>query len=152
MTPFAPGSISVRLYPHTELPASRIVDELLAQGAVAHDHGFDGVMTSEHHGGLAGYAPNPLQLAGWLLEAMSGGWAAACPLLLTLRPVALVAEEVAWLAARFPDRVGVGVAAGALAGDFEIMGVAQEDLAARFTSALDELAGILGGRRPGRLV
>ena len=151
MTPFAPGSISIRLYPHTELPASRIVDELLAQGAVAHDHGFDGVMTSEHHGGLAGYAPNPLQLAGWLLEAMSGGWAAACPLLLTLRPVALVAEEVAWLAARFPERVGVGVAAGALAGDFEIMGVAQEDLAARFTSALDELAGILGGSRPGRL-
>ena len=63
MTPFAPGSISVRLYPHTELPASRIVDELLAQGAVAHDHGFDGVMTSEHHGGFAGYLPNPIQAA-----------------------------------------------------------------------------------------
>src|SRR5437763_2947170 len=152
MTPFAPGSISVRLYPHTELPATQIVDELRTQAVLAHDHGFDGVMTSEHHGGLAGYSPNPLQLAGWLLEAMPAGWAAACPLLLTLRPVALVAEEVAWLAARFPERVGVGVAAGALAGDFEIMGVAQEDLAARFTSALDELAGILGGSRPGRLV
>ena len=118
---------------------------------MADRHAFDGVMTSEHHGGLPGYSPNPLQLAGWLLEAMSGGWAAACPLLLTLRPMALVAEEVAWLAARFPGRVGVGLAAGALAGDFEIMGLTQEDLTARFARSLDELAGILGGTRPGRL-
>src|SRR5947199_262587 len=28
MTPFAPGSISVRLYPHTELPASRFTGAL----------------------------------------------------------------------------------------------------------------------------
>ena len=149
--PLAPGTISMRLYPHSELPASRIVDELRSQAALARDHGFDGVMTSEHHGGLSGYSPNPLQLAGWLLEAMPGGWAAACPLLLPLRPVALVAEEVAWLAARFPDRVGVGVAAGALGSDFEIMGVAQDDLAARFATSLEELAGVLGGARPGRL-
>jgi alkanesulfonate monooxygenase SsuD/methylene tetrahydromethanopterin reductase-like flavin-dependent oxidoreductase (luciferase family) len=149
--PLAPGSISIRLYPHTELPAPGIVDELRNQAGLAHDHGFDGVMTSEHHGGLAGYSPNPLQLAGWLLESMGGGWAAACPLLLTLRPVALVAEEVAWLAARFPERVGLGVAAGALASDFEIMGLTQEDLTARFARSLDELAGVLGGTMPGRL-
>jgi alkanesulfonate monooxygenase SsuD/methylene tetrahydromethanopterin reductase-like flavin-dependent oxidoreductase (luciferase family) len=149
--PLAPGSVSIRLYPHSDLPAPGIVDELQAQAALARDHGFEGVMTSEHHGGLAGYSPNPLQLAGWLLEAMTGGWAAACPLLLTLRPVALVAEEVAWLAARFPGRVGVGVAAGALASDFEIMGVSQEDLTVRFAMSLHELAGILGGTRPGRL-
>lgn len=151
VTALAPGSISLRLYPHSDLPAPAIVDELQDQAALAHDHGFAGVMTSEHHGGMAGYSPNPLQLAGWLLEAMTGGWAAACPLLLTLRPVALVAEEVAWLAARFPDRVGVGVAAGGLASDFEIMGLTQENLTARFASALDELAGIVGGTRPGRL-
>lgn len=151
MQPLAPGSISLRLYPHTDLSASRIVDELRAQAALACGHGFDGVMTSEHHGGFAGYSPNPLQLAGWLLDAIDSGWAAACPLLLPLRPVALVAEEVAWLAARFPDRVGVGVAAGALRSDFEIMGVAQDDLTARFAAALDELAGVLGGTRPGLL-
>jgi alkanesulfonate monooxygenase SsuD/methylene tetrahydromethanopterin reductase-like flavin-dependent oxidoreductase (luciferase family) len=151
MPPLAPGSISLRLYPHTGLPAAGIVDEIRTQAALAHDHGFDGVMTSEHHGGLAGYSPNPLQLAGWLLEAMTGGWAAACPLLLTLRPVALVAEEVAWLAARFPERVGVGVAAGALASDFEIMGVTQEDLTPRFARSLDELAGMLAGTRLARL-
>ena len=80
-------------------------------------------MTSEHHGGFAGYLPNPLQLAGFCLDAMPHGWAAPCPLLLPLRPPALVAEEIAWLAARFPGRVGLGVAAGALPVDFEIMDV-----------------------------
>src|SRR5215467_10899633 len=117
MAPFAPGSVSLRLYPHLDLPAHAIVEELRAQAALAAGHGFDGVMTSEHHGGFAGYLPNPLQAAGWLLESMPSGWAAPCPLLLPLRPPALVAEEVAWLAARFPERVGVGVAAGALDAD-----------------------------------
>src|SRR5215204_6702544 len=112
--PFAPGSVSLRLYPHNDLPAPAIVDEMRAQAALGVERGFDGVMTSEHHGGFAGYSPNPLQLAGWSLEAMATGWAAACPLLLPLRPVGIVAEEVAWLAARFPGRVAVGVAPGAL--------------------------------------
>ena len=107
--------------------------------------GFDGVMTSEHHGGFAGYMPNPLQAAGWLLEAMPTGWAAPCPLLLPLRPPALVAEEVAWLAARFPGRVGVGLAAGSLQADFDIMGLTKEDLTRRFARGLDRR-----GRRPGR--
>jgi alkanesulfonate monooxygenase SsuD/methylene tetrahydromethanopterin reductase-like flavin-dependent oxidoreductase (luciferase family) len=71
---------------------------------------------------------------------MEQGWAAACPLLLPLRPVALVAEEVAWLAAHFPDRVGVGVAAGALPADFEIMDTDLDDLASRFDAGLQRLA------------
>src|SRR2546430_11744834 len=110
---FAPGSISFRAYPHAGLDAPAIVAELRAQAALAVTHGFDGVMTSEHHGGFAGYLPNPLQLAGFLLDAMPTGWAAACPLLLPLRPAALVAEEVAWFAARVPPRVGGGGPAGA---------------------------------------
>jgi len=149
--PFAPGSVSLRLYPHNNLPAPAIVDELLAQGALGVGRGFDGVMTSEHHGGFAGYLPNPLQVAGWCLDAMSSGWAAPCPLLLTLRPPALVAEEAAWLAARFPGRVGIGVAAGALPDDFEIMGLPMDDRAARFTSGLEELVGALNGTDPGGL-
>ena len=79
-----------------------------AQAVLGREAGFDGVMTSEHHGGFGGYLPNPLQLTGFLLDAMPGGWAAACPLLLPLRPAALVIEEAAWLAARFPGRVGLG--------------------------------------------
>jgi alkanesulfonate monooxygenase SsuD/methylene tetrahydromethanopterin reductase-like flavin-dependent oxidoreductase (luciferase family) len=149
--PFAPGSISLRLYPHNELAAPAIVEELRAQATLAAGHGFDGVMTSEHHGGFAGYLPNPLQVAGWLLEGMASGWAAPCPLLLPLRPPALVAEEVAWLAARFPGRVGVGVAAGALPDDFEVMGVPMDGLTARFTAALEELAAALSGRAEGIL-
>jgi alkanesulfonate monooxygenase SsuD/methylene tetrahydromethanopterin reductase-like flavin-dependent oxidoreductase (luciferase family) len=149
--PLAPGSVSVRLYPHNDLPPSQIVTELRVQAALAVEHGFDGVMTSEHHGGFAGYLPNPLQAAGWCLDAMAAGWAAPCPLLLPLRPAALVAEEVAWLAARFPDRVGVGVAAGALPADFEIMGLTMEDLTERFTSGFERLVGFLRGREPGAL-
>jgi alkanesulfonate monooxygenase SsuD/methylene tetrahydromethanopterin reductase-like flavin-dependent oxidoreductase (luciferase family) len=146
--PFAPGSISLRLYPHLDLPAPEIVDELRAQAALAVACGFDGVMTSEHHGGFAGYLPNPLQAAGFALDAMPSGWAAPCPLLLLLRPTALVIEETAWLAARHPGRVGLGVAAGALPADFEIMDTTMDDLTARFTGALEQTARVLGGGDP----
>jgi alkanesulfonate monooxygenase SsuD/methylene tetrahydromethanopterin reductase-like flavin-dependent oxidoreductase (luciferase family) len=146
--PFAPGSVSLRLYPHNDLPAPAIVEELREQAALGVEHGFDGVMTSEHHGGFPGYLPNPLQAAGWCLEAMPYGWAAPCPLLLTVRSAAIVAEEAAWLAARFPGRVGVGVAAGALQEDFEITGVPMEDRAARFSKRLEEVVGALNGSDP----
>ncbi len=125
--------------------------ELRAQAALAAEHGFDGVMTSEHHGGFAGYLPNPLQLAGFLLDAMPRGWAAPCPLLLPLRPAALVAEETAWLAARFPGRVGIGVAAGALQVDFDIMGVPMDGLTSRFTEGLELVAAALRGEATGPL-
>lgn len=151
MTPFARGSVSLRLYPHNDLSAVDIVEELRAQAALAADHGFDGIMTSEHHAGFHGYLPNPLQAAGWCLEAMATGWAAPSPLLLPLRPPALVAEEVAWLAARFPGRVGIGVASGALQDDFEVMGLTMHHLAERFTEGLEALVGMLSGNNPGAL-
>src|SRR5215813_13332412 len=100
--PFAPGSVSLRAYPHAGLDAVATIAELRVQAALAAHAAFDGVMTSEHHAGFAGYLPNPLQLAGFLLDAMPSGWAAPCPLLLPLRPTALVIEEIAWLAARHP--------------------------------------------------
>jgi alkanesulfonate monooxygenase SsuD/methylene tetrahydromethanopterin reductase-like flavin-dependent oxidoreductase (luciferase family) len=146
--PFAPGSVSFRLYPHNDFSAPAIVEELREQAAIATERGFDGVMTSEHHGGFAGYLPNPLQVAGWCLEEMPKGWAAPSPLLLSLRPPALVAEEAAWLAARFPGRVGVGVAAGALQDDFAVMGLSMDDLSARFATSLEELVGYLDGSDP----
>ncbi len=149
--PFAAGSISLRCYPHLDLPAPEIVRELRAQAALAVEHGFDGVMTSEHHGGFAGYLPNPLQAAGFALDAMAGGWAAPCPLLLPLRPTALVIEETAWLAARYPGRVGLGVAAGALPIDFEIMDTTMDDLTARFANALELVTRVLGGGDAGAL-
>jgi alkanesulfonate monooxygenase SsuD/methylene tetrahydromethanopterin reductase-like flavin-dependent oxidoreductase (luciferase family) len=149
--PLAPGSVSLRLYPHDGLGAPMIVAEMRAQAALAVAAGFDGVMTSEHHGGFPGYLPNPLQAAGWCLDAMDHGWAAPCPLLLPLRETALVAEDVAWLNARFPGRVGVGAAAGALAADFEIAHRSMDGLTPRFAAQLAELAGMLSGRELGVL-
>jgi alkanesulfonate monooxygenase SsuD/methylene tetrahydromethanopterin reductase-like flavin-dependent oxidoreductase (luciferase family) len=149
--PLAPGSISLRLYPHAGLSAPEVVRELRHQAALGVEAGFDGVMTSEHHGGFAGYMPNPLQAAGWLLESMPTGWAAACPLLLPLRPPALVIEEVAWLAARFPGRVGLGLAAGSLEADFDIMGLTKHELTRRFAEGLAAVAGALGGTEAGLL-
>jgi alkanesulfonate monooxygenase SsuD/methylene tetrahydromethanopterin reductase-like flavin-dependent oxidoreductase (luciferase family) len=140
--------VSLRLYPHNDLPAPAIVDELLAEAALGAEHGFDGVMTSEHHAGFHGYLPNPLQAAGWCLDAMASGWAAPAPLLLPLRPAALVAEETAWLAARFPGRVGLGVAAGALPSDFEVMGLEMRALATTFADSLTRVVGLLDGRVP----
>lgn len=144
-TPLGPGTVSLRLYPHLGQPASGVVEELRSQAGLAAAHGWDGVMVSEHHGGFAGYIPNPLQLSGWLLEAMTTGWAAACPILLPLRSATIVAEEAAWLAARHPGRVGLGVAAGGLPADFELVGVPQDELARRFTEGLERVTSLLRG-------
>ena len=143
---FADGSISLRLYPHNELAAVDIVDQLCAQAAIATDNSFDGVMTSEHHGGFAGYLPNPLQTSSFQLSAMSRGWAAACPVLLPLRPVAMLAEEVAWLDARFPGRVGIGVGSGSLPLDFEAMDIDQSTAVDVFKRDLPRLVSMLAGR------
>ncbi len=151
MTVFAPGSIALRIYPHQELSAPQMVAEMRAQARLAVDHSFDGIMLAEHHGGFAGYLPNPLQVAGWLLEAMPAGWAAPCPMILPLRPAMLVAEEVAWLAARFPGRVGVGLSAGALPADFELLDVPTADLTPRFAAGLASLALALQGGADGAI-
>lgn len=58
---------------------------------------------------------------------------------------------MAWLAARFPGRVGLGLAAGSLEADFEIMGLTKDGLTGRFADALAMVAGALGGTDPGLL-
>lgn len=141
---FATGSISLRLYPHA-LPPTAKLDELQRQAALASAAGFDGVMLSERHGGAWGQIPNPLQAAGWLLEAMPDGWAAPCPLLLPFRTPGIVAEELAWLDARFPGRVGAGFGAGGNEPDFALMGVPFADRARVFGHHLCTLVDILRG-------
>jgi alkanesulfonate monooxygenase SsuD/methylene tetrahydromethanopterin reductase-like flavin-dependent oxidoreductase (luciferase family) len=136
----------LRLYPHLDLPPAAIVDELRAQAARADVAGFDGVMTSEHHGGFPGYLPNPLQITTFILDDTARGWAAPCPLLLPLRPTAMLAEEVAWLDARHPGRVGLGVAAGALPLDFTAMGLHVDDAVPRFKTELPRIVDMLRGR------
>ena len=144
--PFAAGSISLRLYPHNELDATGVLRELLDQARLGLSGGFDGIMTSEHHGGFAGYLPNPMQVTSFILEENETGWAAACPMLLPLRPTAQVAEETAWLDVRHPGRVGLGVAAGALPLDFEAMDVPLAESVPMFKAELPRIVDMLRGR------
>jgi alkanesulfonate monooxygenase SsuD/methylene tetrahydromethanopterin reductase-like flavin-dependent oxidoreductase (luciferase family) len=68
-----------------------------------------------------------------------------------LRPTALVAEEVACLAARHPVRVGLGVGAGALPLDFEVMGLDVADAAKVFKAELPRIVEFLRGDGLGEL-
>ena len=151
LPPFAPGSVSLRVYLHDGLPADEIVRHEMNQAKRAAEAGFDGIMMGEHHGGFPGYIPNPIQVAGWMLDAMPGGWAAPCPLLLPLRSWAMAAEDIAWLNARFPGRVGLGVAAGSLEADFQIMGLSKEGYIERFLDGFGHIAAALRGRPEGDL-
>lgn len=149
-SPLAPGSVSLRLYPH-DLTAADQVRLLREHARLAAEAGFDGVMVSEHHADFPGYLPNPTQLAGFLLDAMPRGWAAPCPLLLPIKPYALVVEDLAWLDAAYPGRVGVGFAAGALPVDFELAEVPFDQIIDRFKAALPKAVDALRGSDPSPL-
>jgi alkanesulfonate monooxygenase SsuD/methylene tetrahydromethanopterin reductase-like flavin-dependent oxidoreductase (luciferase family) len=147
--PFAPGSVSLRIYLHDGLSAPEIVRLERAQAKRAAEVGFDGVMMGQHHGGFPGYIPNTIQVAGWMLEAMPHGWVAPAPVLLPLRPWALIAEEIAWLNARFPGRIGLGTGPGSLQADFDIMELQKEGHIERYHDALGKIAAALRGQAAG---
>jgi alkanesulfonate monooxygenase SsuD/methylene tetrahydromethanopterin reductase-like flavin-dependent oxidoreductase (luciferase family) len=146
---FGAGSISFRPYPHNELPAEGIIDTLLGQVKRAERVGFDGIMFAEHHGGFGGYLCNPQQFTSWVLDGTKTMWAASCPMLLPLRPTALTIEETAWMAARYPGRVGLGVGAGSLELDFQIMEQPFPGFVKRFNEALPIVTRALAGKDPG---
>ncbi len=145
--PLAAGSVSLRLYA-PELGAERLLEELCAQAATGARVGFDGVMFAEHHGGFGSYLPNPIQLASFALDAMETGWAAACPILLPLRHWSQTAEDIAWLAARHPGRVGAGFAVGGLAQDFELADLDWSTRFKRYAEALPQIVAALRGEAP----
>ena len=136
--------MSLRLYPH-DVGACEQLELIRGQAESAVSAGYDGVMVSEHHANFPGYLPNPIQLATLLLGAMSKGWAAPCPLLLPMRPYALVAEDLAWLDAAYPRRVGAGFAAGALPVDFELAEVSFSEIIERFKQSLPKVVNALRG-------
>lgn len=148
--PFARGSVGVLLAPH-DGAAHEVVAALLADAHAADRAGFDGLLVGEHHAGLAGYVPNPLQVLGWLVAETTRVWGAPCPLLLPLRPTGLVVEETAWLAARHPGRIGLGVAVGAAPVDFAVAGASFEDRTPRYRTALAEVVRALRGDATGPL-
>jgi alkanesulfonate monooxygenase SsuD/methylene tetrahydromethanopterin reductase-like flavin-dependent oxidoreductase (luciferase family) len=146
--PFGAGSIALKLYAH-DLPATTIVETMRAEAQAAEAAGFDGVVVSEHHREvLPGYLPDPLQAAGWILDATERIWAAPAPLLVLLRSTPLIIEQVAWAAAAHPGRIGLGVASGGVGSDFILLGLDQTDLVRRYAAALDDLASALGGSPP----
>jgi alkanesulfonate monooxygenase SsuD/methylene tetrahydromethanopterin reductase-like flavin-dependent oxidoreductase (luciferase family) len=127
------------------------IEVIKRQAALAVSAGYDGVMVSEHHADFPGYFPHPIQLSQTLLSAMPSGWAAACPLLLPMQPYALLAEQVGWLAATYPGRVGAGFAAGALPIDFELAEVPFPEIIDRFKAALAKIVAALRGQDPSPL-
>ena len=68
-----------------------------------------------------------------------------------MKPYALIAEEVAWLAAAFPGRVGAGFASGALPVDFELAEVPFDEIGSRFKEALPKLVAALRSEAEGSL-
>jgi alkanesulfonate monooxygenase SsuD/methylene tetrahydromethanopterin reductase-like flavin-dependent oxidoreductase (luciferase family) len=134
----------LRLYPHN-LAAPEQIAELLAQAHLAEQAGFDGIMVSEHHADFPGYLPNPTQLCSFILARLESAWAAPCPLLLPIKPYALIVEELAWLEAAYPGRVGAGFAAGALPVDFELAEVPFDEVIDRFKAALAPTVDALRG-------
>jgi alkanesulfonate monooxygenase SsuD/methylene tetrahydromethanopterin reductase-like flavin-dependent oxidoreductase (luciferase family) len=143
--PLAPGSIFTVLNTQHELGPVESLVELRRQARRAIELGFDGVALSEHHAGFAGYLPNPLQIAGFLLGDMPRGWAGALPLVLPLRSLAGLVEEIGWLHAAYPGRVVVGCAAGYTLADFEAFGVPFEERFGRFRAMFAQLAAALAG-------
>lgn len=144
--PFGAGSVSATLYTHG-LPAREASAFLVEQAVIAEEVGFDGVTVSEHHAGIFEYLPNPMLAVAWILGATRRIWAAPCPLLLSLRSPLLVAEDLAWLAARFPARVGGGFGPGhpSTPDDFLIGGISIEQRRKIFADKLPVLVRALRG-------
>ncbi|GAA2403901.1 hypothetical protein GCM10010191_09430 [Actinomadura vinacea] len=144
MSPLNAGSVSLGL----SLPpgyARDAVAQLKRTARLAIDAGFDGVTLSEHHGGFPGYPPTPMLLSALLLEHLPAGWAIPCPTILPLRPPALVAEELAWLAAAHPGRVGAGFVPGYQERDFAVAAADFATRRSRHWTALAEVTAALRG-------
>jgi hypothetical protein len=131
-------------------PTNRL-ETMVEMAKSAERLGFDGVTSAEHHRGRAGYMPNPLQLATMYLHETDHLWSGGCPMILPVRVPATLAEDLAWLAARFPDRVGMVFGSGADYMDFDALGVPFEGRGKRFEEGFKLVADVLSGRGAGSL-
>jgi len=151
MAALAAGQICLGLYLH-ESDVRGAVARLVEQAVLAEQSGFDGVTLAEHHAGFPTYLPNPLLASSWILESTTRLWSGPLPLLPALRPPALVAEDLAWLAVRHPGRVVAGFAAGYHEDDFVAVG--DEGYARRgatYGARVREIAAALRGAADGPL-
>ncbi len=143
--PYGPGTIALGIH-RQELPdVPGQVDAILGQAVLAESVGFDGATLSEHHAGFPGYLPQPLLASNWILGETERIWSGPTPTLITVRNPALLAEEIAWTAARYPGRLGAAVAAGYTESDFTALGLSGKELARRFAEGVTNLQRSLGG-------
>ncbi|GAA2898061.1 hypothetical protein GCM10010472_65600 [Pseudonocardia halophobica] len=147
MQPYAAGSVALGLHP-PNAGAHDQVEAVLRQAVAAESAGFAGATLSEHHAGFPGYLPAPLLVSSWILAETTRLWSGPTPTLITVRNPALLAEEIAWTAARYPGRLGVAVAAGYTPADFTTLGLSQEGLAQRFADGVATLRRTLAGEGP----
>jgi alkanesulfonate monooxygenase SsuD/methylene tetrahydromethanopterin reductase-like flavin-dependent oxidoreductase (luciferase family) len=141
--PLGPGTISLGLSAVGET-GSAIVNRLTDDATAAVEAGFAGITLSEHHGGFPHYVPSPQMLAGVLLARLPRGWACAAPAILPLRTAVTVAEDLAWLEAAYPGRVGAGFVPGYQEADFTAVGVDFASRSEAFWAALETLTSALG--------
>jgi alkanesulfonate monooxygenase SsuD/methylene tetrahydromethanopterin reductase-like flavin-dependent oxidoreductase (luciferase family) len=106
------------------------------------------VTVSEHHAGFPTYLPNPLLTLGWLLERLERAWVAACPMLLSARPAVHVCEDLAWLAACYPGRIGAAFVPGYVERDFAAAGHGFAERRARHWRDLPVVVAALRGQPP----
>ncbi len=142
------GSVSLGLHTGPAASASEVVTNLEQDAQAAERSGFDGVTISEHHAGFPGYMPQPMLAANWVLGQTARVWAGPMPWLLGLRNPALVAEELAWTAARFPNRLVAAFAPGYADSDHVAVGVGFQDRAARNDASLRSLVDHVTGTGP----
>ena len=142
--PFSPGTVMLGLHLSAG-DAREAVRSLREQAVAAERAGFDGIGLSEHHGGFPGYAPTPIVLAGALVAATERIWGAPCPTVLPLRPSVVVVEDLAWLAACYPGRIGAAFVSGYQSGDFELVGADFEHRMRAFADALPAAVRALAG-------
>lgn len=145
-SPFQVGSISVGLSARG-CTGAEVVENLMADARTAVDSGFDGVTLSEHHGGFPGYIPSPIMMTGILLDKIGGGWACAGPSVLPLRNPTVLAEDLAWMNAIHPGRVGAAFVPGYQQADFELLGVSFDDRYRLHWQGLESLMSQIGHRR-----
>jgi alkanesulfonate monooxygenase SsuD/methylene tetrahydromethanopterin reductase-like flavin-dependent oxidoreductase (luciferase family) len=119
---------------------------MVKQAQLAEAVGFDGATVAEHHGGFPGYMPQPLLAASWALAETDTISVAPCPVILSTRNPLHVAEQVAWLSARFPGRIGLGLAAGYAQEDLAPFGRPQDGIGRLYLDSLQRFVAIFEGR------
>jgi len=150
IAPLGRGSLSLGMYRHDGLSPGDGISTLVAEARAIEQAGFDGVTLSEHHLGFRSYFPNPLLTCALLLGRTERIWAGPMPMLLTLRAAALVAEDLAWIAASAPGRVAAGFAAGNRADEHALNGI-HDNVAAVFGAGLGAIAEALSADGQGPL-